>query len=416
MDDILQAREDKSLLINEYLKEYANVITLKANIPDVNKNIVEAYILTNIFKNILVSKNYTLISIHESQDGPFIVFTYKNKNVYDIKNQLVELEESHPLGRLIDIDVYTLDGTLTRKKVRKCYLCNNSFHECRMKKRHSSDDLLHFIKTMVNDYLIKFINDAINTSMIKELDLHPKFGLVTPFSNGSHKDMNYKLMIKARDAIMPYFIDMFKIGYSIDFLESKFLKAKEIGILAELSMNKATNNINAYKGLIFILGLVIVSLGHALVNNQKYEPIYENIKVMCKDIYSDIDKLDKTPGITYYQNYNFKGARGEAKEGLLSIKEIVKLLEKNNTLNDEVLTMSLINLLKSTDDSVLLKRSGSLEKYYFNKNLITSITKYEKRKIEEITDYCINNNLSLGGCADLLIASIFIYITKNHLL
>ena len=56
--------------------------------------------------------------------------------------------------------------------------------------------------------------------------------------------------------------------------------------------------------------------------------------------------------------------------------------------------MSLINLLKSTDDSVLLKRSGSLEKYYFNKNLITSITKYEKGKIEEITDYCINNNLS----------------------
>ena len=39
--------------------------------------------------------------------------------------------------------------------------------------------------------------------MIKELDLHPKFGLVTPISNGSHKDMNYKLMIKARMLLCP---------------------------------------------------------------------------------------------------------------------------------------------------------------------------------------------------------------------
>ena len=416
INEILKAREERALLINDYLKSNNVVIVIKANIPGVNKNINEAYLLVNLFKKIVVSNlKLTLLSKKESKDGPFYLFT-SNLDENIIKNKLIEIEETHPLGRFIDLDVYTKKGNICRNKVRNCFICDYPFHVCRISNNHSTDELLLFIKESVTNYLEEIILDMINTSMLKELGLHPKFGLVTPFSNGSHKDMDYKLMIKAKDAIIPYFWEMFLVGYTNDSLKTKFKKAKEIGIKAEEAMKKATNNINAYKGLIFILGLVLVSLGHLLIYNQDEPYLYENIKLMCRDIFDDIEKLEKTPGIIYYQKFKFKGARGEAKDGLKSVKIVVDYLDSHQELNHEILTLALIKLLDLTDDSVLLKRSGSLLKYKDNKKLITSIKEYDKKKVEEITTYCIKNNLSLGGCADLLITSVFIHLIKKILI
>ena len=44
INNILQAREEKSNLIKQYINDY-QIITLKANIVGENKNIREAYIL-----------------------------------------------------------------------------------------------------------------------------------------------------------------------------------------------------------------------------------------------------------------------------------------------------------------------------------------------------------------------------------
>ncbi len=52
--------------------------------------------------------------------------------------------------------------------------------------------------------------------MINELNLDPKFGLVTPTSSGSHKDMNYKLMHDSIDVLIPYFLEIFELGMIFD--------------------------------------------------------------------------------------------------------------------------------------------------------------------------------------------------------
>ena len=48
INNILQAREEKSNLIKQYINDY-QIITLKANIVGENKNIREAYILLSYF-------------------------------------------------------------------------------------------------------------------------------------------------------------------------------------------------------------------------------------------------------------------------------------------------------------------------------------------------------------------------------
>ena len=51
INEILKAREERALLINDYLKSNNVVIVIKANIPGVNKNINEAYLLVNLLKD-----------------------------------------------------------------------------------------------------------------------------------------------------------------------------------------------------------------------------------------------------------------------------------------------------------------------------------------------------------------------------
>ena len=60
------------------------------------------------------------------------------------------------------------------------------------------------------------------------------------------------------------------------------------------------------------------------------------------------------------------------------------------------------------EDTVLLKRSGTYEKYLYFKRLISSADPQNKEKIKILTAECIKNNISIGGSADLLIAGVLV--------
>ena len=65
-----------------------------------------------------------------------------------------------------------------------------------------------------SSYLKRLIKKMINTAMLDELNLHPKFGLVTPYTSGSHKDMDYSLMVNAKNAILDDLVEMFMLGFN----------------------------------------------------------------------------------------------------------------------------------------------------------------------------------------------------------
>lgn len=64
----------------------------------------------------------------------------------DLKRMLVELEASHPMGRLMDLDVLRPDGTpVSRSEMglprRKCLLCDGDAKACGRSQSHSLEDL-----------------------------------------------------------------------------------------------------------------------------------------------------------------------------------------------------------------------------------------------------------------------------------
>lgn len=405
ISDILQARENRFHLIQELLKTKKIVVSLKANIPGAVKQRKEAYLLLSLF-DCLINLDYSDKIFLDNSDGPCLIYLLNDGNPYLIKTKMMALEDQSPVGRLIDIDVFSNnDQSIKRRKLRKCLICEEPAFLCIRLKKHQEDELLKQISQIVNDELSIKIEHLIDESIMAELNLEPKFGLVTPSSTGSHKDMNYHLMIKAKEAIKPYLIKMFFEGYTKDDLPILFINIRKIGLEAEKAMMKATSNINCYKGLIFNLGLVLASSAYVLSNKLFFEDIFIVIEKMTQGISSELVKAPSTFGMIAYQKYQIGGARKEAELGFPTIQKVLPLLK---SINKEDLTLTLIELIKHCEDTVLLKRCGSVEKYLFFKNLINSIKEYNESQIKAITEECINNNVSFGGSADLLITTIYL--------
>jgi len=408
VNNILQAREEKSNLIKQYINDY-QIITLKANIVGENKNIREAYILLSYFDKLISSYCIKKI-IKESYDGPYII--YLCDKLKPLKNEMVLIEEQEELGRFVDIDVYyNEEKSLNREKIRKCYLCEKAAFVCGRERNHTNEQLNDYLKEKILLYLCKQIYKLCDESMMEELNLHPKFGLVTPLTNGSHNDMDYTLMLKAKKAILPYFVEMFKQGYNNnDNLIQLFNNVRNIGLKAEAAMNLQTYNINAYKGLIFALGLVVTGLAVKLSNINSDKTMPDFIKLMTEGITKELVIGEETYGKLAFQKYNFKGARHEAEQGF---PNVIKVINNFNLDSKQSKLKALCYLIMNIEDTVLLKRCKTIE--YYNeviakfKNL-----DYNENSIEELNDYCIKHNLSFGGSADLLIVSIFIKKINNQ--
>lgn len=72
-----------------------------------------------------------------------------------VKQQCIQLEQSHPLGRLWDIDVLSQQGRpLSRNAlglpVRQCLICDQNARQCARARRHTLDELLQRIDDLLN--------------------------------------------------------------------------------------------------------------------------------------------------------------------------------------------------------------------------------------------------------------------------
>ncbi len=64
----------------------------------------------------------------------------------EAKRKCVEVENSNPKARLLDIDVLTKEGGISRSRIglppRKCLLCDNDAKACARSQKHNMEELL----------------------------------------------------------------------------------------------------------------------------------------------------------------------------------------------------------------------------------------------------------------------------------
>lgn len=419
MEKILKARENRQNNLLKMMNNDSVYVILKANIPGEVKRTNVARFLVNLFRKRLNETFFVKRSRFFSDfDGFYDIYEINCDDIKNIKLLCVNIEDSAPLGRYIDIDVYQNSlKSISRSELgianRKCFLCDNDAHVCARNQTHSYEELENKLIDDVVDYIYNETTNFIKESIELECGLYPKFGLVTMQNNGSHSDMNYDLMMKSKNVVAPYIAMMTISGFS-NPEEKIFDDIREIGKLCEKRMFQATNGINTHKGLIFGMGFVAAAFGMLLKDDDfSYHKLQDTIKYLGRDLENDFLSEHDTFGYLAYKKYGFLGARGETMKGMPNAFLGVDVLDEYPTLSKEALTMALVSIIRGLEDTVLLKRSGTLEKYNYFKNLVGTIDVYDEVRIEEVTKECVKNNISFGGAADILAISIFIKKMKE---
>ncbi len=75
----------------------------------------------------------------------------------EAKRATCAIEETHPLGRLFDIDVMSPEGPVPREAVglqpRRCMICENEARWCMRNRTHTQEELLTHIKSLIDNYV-----------------------------------------------------------------------------------------------------------------------------------------------------------------------------------------------------------------------------------------------------------------------
>ena len=299
-EDLLKKNKDKTL------------VTIRINYPGIEKsNYITDDIVNIIYNDIL------------TYYGKFIVFEdkYKNKegivahflfdlDFVNVKKEMINVEEEHILGRCLDIDVYAYKNDkvigISRsdlfKKPRKCFICDLDAKLCSRAQTHTMEEIKNYFEVAYKEYkemekeidsLSYEVSQEAFKAMISEVSTFASFGLVSPVSSGSHKDMDYYTFLNSAMTITPFLKEMFKIGYSYYLPEYIFDVIRNIGKECEEKMFEATNNINTHKGMIFLMGICMSAIGKNMYYKNEFYEMQEIIKSMVKNILDDFKDLHK---------------------------------------------------------------------------------------------------------------------------
>ena len=264
-------------------------------------------------------------------------------------------------------------------------------------------------------------------SLIAEVQLAPKPGLVDPESNGAHDDMDYPLFLKSIAALKAYLLAYIEAGYQSTSDQQLFLTLRQIGQDAEKQMLLATSQINTHKGANFSYAFILGAIGRAgqtltlsKLVEQNFKPVFEIIRNMTKGLVSRdfsqmTDKTQLSYGEQLYVEYGFTGMRGDAEAGYPSLEYIaLPTLQKYRMLpEDDRHLLLMLTLMTEVQDMNLVHRGG-IDGWQMVQKVAAEILQETddmvlvRRKLRQFDAQLIEAHLSPGGTADLLSLGIFL--------
>lgn len=272
-------------------------------------------------------------------------------------------------------------------------------------------------------------------SLLFEVSCSPKPGLVDRFGNGAHSDMNFYSFMTSTALLSGYFDICVKTGHAFAEknlpIDTIIEELREFAIDAEKLMYEHSKA-NTHKGAIFIMGLLTSITAYLSNGYQKItaEEICKYVAVSTKDIVSkelnkDVlaQKKVLTNGERLFLKYGVKGIRGEVQSGLNTICKfslpVLKEVYKKNISTDAKLIYILLNIMMVNQDTNVLSRHGlqtlgfmhDYSKKIIDKFPLDILAENEDKFINEIIDMddiFVKKNISPGGSADLLAATIFL--------
>lgn len=160
LEQLLASRDARAAFQHQLLEAHPGqtLVCITVQLPGSEKRNALSLAIGNAGYKALLERFNGVVSQSEVKDleTGYEAYFLVSPGALDAKRITCALEESHPLGRLMDIDVIGPEGPVSRGDIglppRKCLLCEKEVRFCMRAKSHSTEELTAKIQQMVNDY------------------------------------------------------------------------------------------------------------------------------------------------------------------------------------------------------------------------------------------------------------------------
>ena len=288
----------------------------------------------------------------------------------------------------------------------------------------------------MNDRVPRWIGRLAVEALVAEATLAPKPGLVTPFSQGAHADMDYRMLVASARALGPCFEGCARAGLEaaaahrdpgtlLDIL-------RPIGLAGEDAMNRATGGVNAHKGGIFCVGLLGAAVGFLHGQGRAdVEGGFELVAGLCAGLVArELDRPrpggSTTAGERLYREQGTRGARGQAEDGYPLLRDrLLPILRdagrEGGRRNPSACLDALLVSMRDLEDSCLLARGGprGLALAQSGADEVLRLGGAGSARgllaLRDLDRTLCRAGLSPGGSADMLAAGMFLVDAENLL-
>ena len=266
-------------------------------------------------------------------------------------------------------------------------------------------------------------------SLIDEARLSPKPGLVDSRSSGAHRDLDLALMERSAQSLQPAFAAMAQAGESAG---APTLALREtlgrLGRDAEARMMVATGGVNTHRGAIWALGLLVAAgameqRGAGPAQQRGAGParaaaIAQAAGAIARHADRGAPAFTGNKGERACRAFNVTGARGQAQAGFphvihLGLPELARSRARADSETSARLN-ALLAIISELDDTCVLARGGpaALARVQRAASAVLAeggaATLSGRRALHRFAADAVACNLSPGGAADLLAATLFL--------
>ena len=258
-------------------------------------------------------------------------------------------------------------------------------------------------------------------SLHAELACTPKPGLVTPFSRGSHSDMDAGTFLRSLFALRGYFVAIAQAGGN----DAPFESLRSLGIAAEAAMLRATGGINTHRGAIFSLGLLVAQSARLRASGERAP----SGDAVCRGVTQwraallDAPLNPASPGQRARRRHAVPGVREQAADGYPLLRDLaLPTLQRvlHTTANAEAAQVeTLMTLIAHTVDLNLLHRGGDAGLAFAQgqgRRFLAQGGVQQadwRERVAAIGHAFEQRRLSPGGSADLLVCTWFLHLQER---
>lgn len=261
-----------------------------------------------------------------------------------------------------------------------------------------------------------YLAQQVYLALIDEVTLAPKPGLVDSRGSGAHRDLSHALMCASARALRTTFRALAEAGWHMPLSIALRERVGALGRAGESAMLQCTGGVNTHRGAIWSLGLLVTAAAqHGAATP---EAITRRAGALARLPDRHAPQYTGHKGELACRKHGVGGARGQAQADFPHVTAIaLPALHRSRNRGDSedsARLNALLAIMAQLDDTCVLARGGSAAlaatqqqaRQIEDEGGVATLA--GRRRLKALDQHMLALQISPGGAADLLAATLFL--------